>query len=121
MSRINSRISSDTIIGSMIGVAIFSWFFSSLALPGQCQLKDPIVRIDTTKGSMYVRVFQSMVPTTANNFLDLVSRGFYSGKTFHRIETWCIQGGDPNGNGTGVFVDPETGTPRLIPLEINNN
>jgi cyclophilin family peptidyl-prolyl cis-trans isomerase len=82
---------------------------------------DPVVRLDTSKGPIFIRVFRTMAPTTASNFLDLVTRGFYSGKIFHRIENWCIQGGDPNGNGTGVFVDPSTGAPRYIPLEINRN
>lgn len=90
-------------------------------LPALCYAADPVVRLDTTKGPIYIRVFRQMVPRTSANFLDLVSRGFYDGKIFHRIETWCIQGGDPNGNGTGVFVDPDSGGPRYIPLEINRN
>jgi cyclophilin family peptidyl-prolyl cis-trans isomerase len=88
--------------------------------PSQSQSADPIVVMQTTKGTMAIRVYANMVPTTARNFLDLVSRGFYDGKSFHRIETWCIQGGDPNGNGSGSFVDPNTGQTRYIPLEINN-
>ncbi|MBX9691100.1 MAG: peptidylprolyl isomerase [Cyanobacteria bacterium] len=86
-----------------------------------CYANDPIVRLDTTKGPILIRVFQQMAPQTANNFLDLVSRGFYEGKIFHRIETWCIQGGDSNGSGNGVFVDPETGSTRFIRLEINRS
>jgi cyclophilin family peptidyl-prolyl cis-trans isomerase len=87
--------------------------------PSQSQYSDPIVLMQTTKGTMAIRVFASMVPTTARNFLDLVNRGFYDGKSFHRVETWCIQGGDPNGDGNGNFVDPNTGQVRYIPLEIN--
>jgi cyclophilin family peptidyl-prolyl cis-trans isomerase len=80
---------------------------------------DPIVSLQTTRGPIVIRVYRSMVPRTANNFLDLVSRGFYNGLTFHRWETWCIQGGDPNGNGSGDFIDPQTGRARYIPLEIS--
>lgn len=83
--------------------------------------EDPVVRLDTSKGPIIIRVFRSAAPTTAGNFLDIVSRGFYGGKIFHRIENWCIQGGDPNGNGTGNFIDPSTGQPRFIPLETNRN
>jgi len=89
--------------------------------PGRAQQSDPVVIMQTTKGTMAIRVYVNMVPTTARNFLDLVSRGFYDGKSFHRVETWCIQGGDPNGNGQGSFVDPATGRTRYIPLEINRS
>jgi len=81
---------------------------------------DPIVVLQTSRGPIAIQVFVSSVPNTARNFLDLVQRGFYNGLTFHRIETWCIQGGDPNGNGSGAFVDPSTGRPRNIQLEINS-
>lgn len=41
-------------------------------------------------------------PKTAANFAKLVSQGFYDGLTFHRvIDGFMIQGGDPDGNGTG--------------------
>lgn len=80
---------------------------------------DPIVMLQTTRGNIVIRVYRGLVPYTAGNFLDLVSRGFYNGLTFHRVETWCIQGGDPNGNGTGDFVDPQTGQTRYLNLEIS--
>ncbi|MEO0947995.1 MAG: peptidylprolyl isomerase [Cyanobacteria bacterium J06641_5] len=61
-------------------------------------------------------------PITAGNFVDLVDRGFYNGLTFHRVvkepQPFVVQGGDPRGNGTGGFVDPETNRERRIPLEI---
>lgn len=78
---------------------------------------DPVVVINTTKGPIFIRVFMSVVPYTASNFLDLVQRGFYSGAPFHRVENWLIQGGDPTGTGRGNFVDPQTGQVRHIRLE----
>ncbi len=61
-------------------------------------------------------------PITAGNFVDLVERGFYNGLTFHRVVTtpqpFVAQGGDPNGTGTGGFIDPATKKLRSIPLEI---
>jgi peptidyl-prolyl cis-trans isomerase B (cyclophilin B) len=61
-------------------------------------------------------------PITAGNFVDLVERGFYNGLAFHRVvkdpQPFVAQGGDPKGNGTGGFVDPQTKKPRYIPLEI---
>ena len=61
-------------------------------------------------------------PITGGNFVDLVERGVYDGLTFHRVVTdpqpFVAQGGDPKGNGTGGFVDPDTQQERQIPLEI---
>jgi peptidyl-prolyl cis-trans isomerase B (cyclophilin B) len=81
------------------------------------QSQDPYVVLNTSKGTIVMRIYTGIAPRTANNFLDLVSRGFYNGLSFHRVENWVIQGGDPNGNGTGLFVDPETGQVRYLPLE----
>lgn len=78
---------------------------------------DPVVVLQTTKGPIAIRVFYQLVPNTAGSFLDLVSKGFYNGLTFHRVENWVIQGGDPNGNGTGLYQDPQTGRTRYLRLE----
>ncbi|MBS2004197.1 MAG: peptidylprolyl isomerase [Candidatus Obscuribacterales bacterium] len=80
---------------------------------------DPVVVLDTTKGTIKVRIYKDEVPKTAGNFLDLVKRGFYNGLNFHRYEPgFCVQGGCPKGTGTGGFVDPETKKERRIPLEV---
>ena len=80
---------------------------------------DPVVVMDTTKGTIKVQIFKNEAPITANNFLDLVQRGFYNGLTFHRYEPgFCIQGGDPKGDGTGGFIDSQTHRERNIPLEV---
>lgn len=53
-------------------------------------------------GTLYIEIDADAAPITAHNFLDLASSGFYNGLTFHRIISgFMIQGGDPNGNGTG--------------------
>jgi peptidyl-prolyl cis-trans isomerase B (cyclophilin B) len=61
-------------------------------------------------------------PVTAGNFVDLVNRGFYNGLIFHRVvkepQPFVAQGGDPQGTGTGSFVDPDTKKTRYVPLEI---
>jgi peptidyl-prolyl cis-trans isomerase B (cyclophilin B) len=81
---------------------------------------DPVVVLETTKGTIKVRIYKDEVPKTAGNFLDLVKRGFYNGLTFHRYEPgFCIQGGCPKGTGTGGFIDPETKKERRIPLEVS--
>lgn len=71
-----------------------------------------------------IEVDGTHAPITAGNFVDLVDRGFYNGLKFHRVvkdpgqPPFVAQGGDPQGNGTGGFVDPQTQRPRYIPLEI---
>ncbi|MEG0274149.1 MAG: peptidylprolyl isomerase, partial [Longicatena sp.] len=53
-------------------------------------------------GTMKVELDADTAPITVTNFLDLVNQKFYDGLTFHRIiDGFMIQGGDPNGNGTG--------------------
>jgi cyclophilin family peptidyl-prolyl cis-trans isomerase len=79
---------------------------------------DPTVVLETTKGTIKIKVFKDEAPITSNNFLDLVNRHFYDGLSFHRyVQGFVIQGGDPRGDGTGNFTDPKTHKDRLIPLE----
>lgn len=53
-------------------------------------------------GKITVQLDQKSAPITVENFVNLVNDNFYDGLTFHRIiEGFMMQGGDPNGNGTG--------------------
>ena len=53
-------------------------------------------------GTIVAELNAEAAPITVENFLKLVDSGFYDGLTFHRIISgFMIQGGDPNGNGTG--------------------
>ena len=57
---------------------------------------------ETSKGNFTVELFEDKAPITAKNFIDLANKGFYNGQIFHRvIDNFMIQGGDPQGNGTG--------------------
>lgn len=63
---------------------------------------NPVAVFETTKGTFKVELFLDKAPITAQNFIDLTNKGFYNGIIFHRvIDGFMIQGGDPNGNGTG--------------------
>ena len=64
---------------------------------------NPFVTIEMENGGVIkAELYPEKAPNTVNNFLSLVSKGFYDGLTFHRvIEGFMIQGGDPAGNGTG--------------------
>ena len=53
-------------------------------------------------GSFTVELFPEHAPETVDNFINLVSEGFYDGLTFHRIiPGFMTQGGDPEGTGMG--------------------
>ncbi len=57
---------------------------------------------ETNKGNFSVEFFTKDAPKTVNNFVTLSRDGFYNGLTFHRIiKDFMIQGGDPDGVGTG--------------------
>ncbi len=64
--------------------------------------ENTIVVMETTMGDITIRLYDDFVPATAGNFKKLVSEGFYDGIIFHRvIPNFMIQGGDPEGRGTG--------------------
>ena len=54
------------------------------------------------EGTIKIELYPDVAPDTVANFINLANNNFYNGLTFHRIiENFMIQGGDPNGNGTG--------------------
>lgn len=57
--------------------------------------------IKTARGEIVVQLYAQDTPKTVTNFATLAKIGYYNNLTFHRVEDWVIQGGDPNGNGTG--------------------
>lgn len=65
-------------------------------------MKKVIMKIQNISEPMVFHIFEDIAPISSQNFLELVNSGFYNGLTFHRIiRGFMIQGGDPNGNGTG--------------------
>ena len=55
--------------------------------------------------TMSAELYPEIAPKTVENFVKLVNEKFYDGLIFHRvIPGFMIQGGDPNGNGTGALV-----------------
>jgi cyclophilin family peptidyl-prolyl cis-trans isomerase len=58
--------------------------------------------IETDKGTIEIEFFTAESPKAVENFRLLAEHGYYDGLTFHRIaKGFMIQGGDPNGDGTG--------------------
>lgn len=78
---------------------------SSWEFPGVLsseQITDKQIRISTEKGAIVFELFADTAPATVSNFVYLTQAGYYNAVTFHRREEgFVIQGGDPNGNGTG--------------------
>ena len=66
-------------------------------------------------GTVKLELDGDTAPITVQNFMDLANAGFYDGLTFHRImDGFMIQGGDPNGDGTG-------GSDQTIKGEFSSN
>ncbi len=65
--------------------------------------QNPVVTIEMEDGSvMKAELYPEIAPNTVNNFISLIKKGFYDGVIFHRvINGFMLQGGDPDGNGTG--------------------
>lgn len=78
--------------------------------------QNPIVTIEMEDGSiMKAELYPQIAPNTVNNFISLIQKGYYDGAIFHRvIPGFMIQGGDPQGTGTG-------GPGYCIPGEFSHN
>lgn len=74
----------------------------------------PKAVMETNQGTIHLELFDKEAPNTVRNFIKLAEEGFYDGLTFHRvIKNFMIQGGCPNGTGTG-------GPGYTIKCEINS-
>lgn len=65
--------------------------------------QNPVATITMQNGGVIkVELYPDVAPNTVKNFIHLANSGFYDGVIFHRvIEGFMIQGGDPDGAGTG--------------------
>ena len=71
--------------------------------------------IETSKGTIKFELFEKEAPITTSNFIGLADSHFYDGLKFHRVEPgFVIQGGCPNGTGTGS-------SDKKIKLEVSPN
>lgn len=105
------------------GAGVYVWKVSAPASESQAPLTASstpsvvhntknMVIIETNKGIIKAELKPDDAPKTVKNFTDLVSKKFYDGLKFHRVEpNFVIQGGDPKGDGSG-------GSGTNIPLEI---
>jgi len=104
---------------SAIMILIFSLSFSgcnskSKSSGNTGSGKEVQVNISTSKGDIVLSLRPDLMPITVDNFVGLIEKNFYNGLTFHRVEDWVIQGGDPKGNGSG-------GSDKKIKLETSKD
>lgn len=66
------------------------------------KMTNTMITMETTKGTMKIKLYDDKAPKTVENFKTLVAKGYYNGIIFHRvIKGFMIQGGDPTGTGMG--------------------
>lgn len=64
--------------------------------------KDPVIVMETTQGTIEIKLLPEVAPKAVENFIRLAQKGYYNNLTFHRIiPNFMIQGGDPQGTGRG--------------------
>jgi peptidylprolyl isomerase len=64
--------------------------------------KNPVMVMETTQGNIEIALKPDVAPKACENFIRHAEEGYYNGLIFHRvIKDFMIQGGDPNGTGTG--------------------
>ncbi len=89
--------STDSSTQDMASSSISPTGFNGQALSGK-----QIVTLTTSEGDITLELDADKAPKTVTNFVMLAKMGYYNGLTFHRvIPDFMIQGGDPDGNGTG--------------------
>lgn len=92
----------------LISSLLLATFIAVLTSPGvfaQAQEKDIAelyAVVETNRGTIEFLLYKNVAPVTVSNFVNLSTRGYYDGLAFHRvIPDFMIQGGDPQGNGSG--------------------
>jgi peptidylprolyl isomerase len=83
-------------------VGLFFIFFFNNALKGAYAMDNKIVVLETSQGTIEIKLMTQIAPRACENFIKLVEKGYYNGLIFHRvIKKFMIQGGDPTGTGRG--------------------
>lgn len=88
--------------------------------------------IQTSKGNITIKLYPDDAPNTVANFVKKAQTDYYKNLTFHRVEDWVVQGGDPKGNGTGggnmdtelnkkTFVRGAVGVARGGDIKVSND
>lgn len=93
---------SNTIEENQMGETDTAEKFAFPGVLSDGEIKNKKAIIETDKGNIVIELYADKAPKTVSNFVYLADNAFYDNLTFHRVESgFVIQGGDPNGNGTG--------------------
>ncbi len=92
-----------TVIAILVVLGAIAWTVNTVIAKNNYKAENPIATIEIENmGKITVELYPQYAPNTVANFIALANSGFYNGLTFHRtIPDFMIQGGDPNGDGTG--------------------
>jgi peptidylprolyl isomerase len=104
LTRLDSRLDSQySVFGRVLdGMDVLDKIAQGTGiLQMTARLNRPVVRIQTAKGNIVIELDPTRAPNAVQRVSDLVCQAFYNGLTFHRVEPTLIQGGDPNGDGSG--------------------
>lgn len=82
--------------------AMLVFFSLSNISEGASKMPDTTVILETTQGTIEIRLMPEIAPKACENFTGLAEKGYYDGVIFHRvIKGFMIQAGDPTGTGRG--------------------
>ena len=92
-----------TVLTRLVATLLFAFLcFSASFMLASCQTSNRVRFEVENYGEFVVELYPDIAPITVENFKSLVADGFYDGLTFHRVvKDFMIQGGDPDGDGTG--------------------
>ena len=92
-----------TIIAIILVLGLIAYVVNTIVKKQNFYVQNPIATIEVENfGTIKIELYPNYAPETVANFITLANNGFYDGLTFHRtIPDFMIQGGDPNGDGSG--------------------
>lgn len=92
-----------TIIAIILVLGLIAYVTNTIIKKQNFYVQNPLATIEVENfGTIKVELYPEYAPNTVANFIALANNGFYDGLTFHRtIPDFMIQGGDPNGDGSG--------------------
>ena len=92
-----------TIVAIVLVLGLIAYITNTIIKRQNFYVQNPVATIEVENfGTIKVELYPDYAPETVANFIKLANNGFYDGLTFHRtIPDFMIQGGDPNGDGSG--------------------